>query len=129
MIEQRILIVDDEKTHRHVLGNMLTKLGHTVDIADGPKAALALLDNQNYPIIITDLSMPDMDGAELCQKIRQTNTDSIIYALSGYLADYNAQKLEALGFDGFLCKPAMLDVLKQSIDGALDKLAKKQLKN
>jgi CheY-like chemotaxis protein len=72
------------------------------------------------------LDMPGLDGIELCKQIKEIDTKSIVYALSGYITEYDTENLEESGFDGYLSKPAKIEVLKQAIEGAFDKLEGKQ---
>ncbi len=121
MIEKKILVVDDEESQRDVMQRVLNKLGYAAKIADGPENALKILENEVFPLIITDLSMPGMDGTILCRRIKEIHSKSIIYALSGYIASYETDRLDAVGFDGYLSKPSSVKVLKQAIEGAFDK--------
>lgn len=122
MIEKKILVIDDEGSQRDIMQRFIPKLGYAVKTADSSESALEILKTESFPLIITDLSMPGMDGLELCQCIKKINPDIIIYALSGYIASFNEQKLEACGFDGYLSKPSSSHTLKQAIDGAFEKL-------
>ena len=122
MIERKILFIDDEATQRDVMERVLKKMGYSVTLSADPMDALAVLRNEFFPLIITDLKMPGMDGTKLCKTIRETNTNSIIYALSGFIESYETETLEDVGFDGYLRKPVTLKMLKQAIEGAFDKL-------
>lgn len=102
---------------------ILDKLGYTVQVAESAEAALKHLEKKQFPLIITDLKMPVIDGLELCQRIRKINSESIVYALSGWIATYQPDQLEAVGFDGYLSKPVDITVLKRAIEGAFDKLS------
>ncbi len=121
MDEERILVVDDDESVRVLMERSLAKLGYAVAVAGDAEEAIDRLIKESYPLIITDLIMPGMDGVELCKRIRETNTQSVIYALSGHLGEYEADNLESLGFDGYLIKPAALDVLNPAIKGAVNK--------
>ena len=122
MIEKKILFIDDEETQRDVMERVLKKMGYTVTLSADPVEALTVLRDQFFPLIITDLRMPGMDGTVLCKTIRETNRESIIYALSGFIETYETETLENIGFDGYLRKPVTLKMLKQAIEGAFDKL-------
>ncbi len=122
MHEKKILFIDDEEAQRDVMGRVLDKMGYMVTISDSSERALEILKKETFPLIITDLSMPGMDGTMFCKAVRQTNTESVIYALSGYIEAYETDKLEQLGFDGYLRKPATVEMLKRAIDGAFDKI-------
>jgi CheY-like chemotaxis protein len=122
MIEKKILFVDDEESQRDIMRRVLRKMGYSVTLSSGPVEALEILKKEFFPLIITDLSMPGMDGTKLCKQIRSKNQNSIIYALSGFIESYQAEKLEEAGFDGYLRKPATTATIKQAVDGAFDKL-------
>jgi CheY-like chemotaxis protein len=117
----RILFVDDEKFQRESMKDILMRLGYDVEIAENGDEALEIFQKETFPLIITDLSMPDMDGTQLCRQIRKINETAVIYAFSGYLAEVASDQLKSAGFDGHLCKPANIEVLKHAIEGALEK--------
>jgi len=87
---------------------------------------LKILEDEEFPLIITDLSMPNMGGIELCKRIRKFNSESFIYAFSGYLAEFEFEKFEGFGFDGHLSKPIEIEVLKCAIEGAFEKIDQKR---
>jgi CheY-like chemotaxis protein len=118
---RRILFVDDEKIQRESMKDILMMLGYDVELAGNGGEALEIFQKEAFPLIITDLSMPKMDGTQLCRKIRKLNETTVIYAFSGYLAEMAADQLKSAGFDGHLCKPASIDVLKHAIEGAFEK--------
>lgn len=105
---------------------MLTRLGYDAEFAKNSNEALQILDNGEFPLIITDLKMPEMDGAELCRRIRKIKPESFIYAFSGYLVEFDVEKLEESGFDGHLNKPVDMQVLERAIEGAFDKIEQRK---
>ncbi len=121
MDKEKILVVDDDESVRILMEGSLRKLGYVVAIAEDAEEAIERLNRESFPLIITDLIMPGMDGVELCRRIRETNTKSVIYALSGHLGEFEADNLESLGFDGYLLKPPKMEVLRRAIKGALNK--------
>ncbi len=122
MNEKKLLVVDDDRENLNTLKKLLIKMEYVAETAAGSKEALKKLEKDNFPLIITDLDMPDLDGVELCEQIKKIDPKSIVYALSGYIAEYDTENLEKAGFDGYLSKPAKVDVLKQAIEGAFDKI-------
>ena len=122
MNEKKLLIVDDDKEYLKTLKKILIKMEYAAEVAAGSKEALKILEKEKFPLIITDLDMPDLDGVELCKQIKGIDPKSIVYALSGYITEYDAENLEKSGFDGYLSKPAKIEVLKQAIEGAFDKI-------
>jgi CheY-like chemotaxis protein len=117
---KRILFVDDEEFQRKSMKDILIMLGYDVELAESGGEALEISRKKAFPLIITDLSMPEMDGAQLCKQIRKINETAVIYAFSGYLAEVASDDLKAAGFDGHLCKPANIEILKHAVEGAFE---------
>jgi CheY-like chemotaxis protein len=118
---KKILVVDDEETIREVMEINLVRLGYDPELAKNAKEALEILENRNFPLIITDLKMPDMSGIELCQQIRERKPETLIYAFSGGFTEYDSDQLKKMGFDGLLCKPIKFEMLGRAIEGAFKK--------
>ena len=127
MIEKKILFIDDDDTTRSVLKDFMSSIDYFVKIVSNADDAMAILQTEDFPLIITDLKMPGIDGVELCKKIREINQKSVIYALFGQLTVFDHENLTQIGFDGYLCKPVKFDSLKHAIVGAFDKLKRDDL--
>jgi len=123
-VPKKILVVDDEEAIREVIKTGLVKLGYDPECAQNGKEALEILAREKFPLILTDLRMPEIDGIELCMRIKERNPKTVIYALSGHFTEDEFYKLEKIGFDGILCKPIFFKVLKRAIEGAFDKINK-----
>ena len=115
MMENKILVVDDEDFHRELMQKLLCKLGYDVAVVDSAEAAFSHLEREKVSIIITDLIMLEMDGVEFCRKIRETDSNTIVIALSGHTDLYEADKLKEVGFDNHLTKPFKIDVIEKAI--------------
>lgn len=102
--KQRILVVDDEQQITLVLRSGLTKHGYDVRVAAEGEAALELFSLWTPNLVITDLSMPNVGGLELCRRLR-TVSDVPIIVLS--VKGEEAVKIEALdaGADDYVTKP------------------------
>ncbi|MBL0699593.1 MAG: response regulator [Desulfosarcina sp.] len=122
MEEKKILFVDDDKAQRGIINDIIKKLGYTVETVGSSEEAMKILAKHKYPLIITDLKMPGIDGMELCKRIREIGSESVIYALSGHVAEFDPELFEEIGFDGHLCKPVKIKVLKLAIEGAFEQL-------
>ncbi|MBU0768126.1 MAG: response regulator [Proteobacteria bacterium] len=125
-LSRRILFVDDEESLRDTIEEMVVMLGYDVELARDAKEALEIARKEYFPLIITDLMMPEIDGTQLCKQIREINETAVIYAFSGYLAEVDSSQLKDVGFDGHLCKPVKIEVLKHAIEGAFDKIHQRQ---
>lgn len=126
---KRILIVDDEDLVRDTIKDILMMLGYDVELARNAKEALEIARKEYFPLIITDLMMPEIDGTQLCKQIRKINGTAVIYAFSGYLTEVDSDQLKDVGFDGHLCKPVKIEVLKHAIEGAFEKIHQRQGRN
>ena len=122
MNEKKLLVVDDDTTYLNILEKIFSKMVYWAEFAASSEEALEILKKERFPLIITDLDMPGLDGVELCKQIKKIDSKSIVYALSGYITEYDTENLEKSGFDGYLSKPAKIEVLKQAIEGAFEKL-------
>src|SRR4030081_1258867 len=103
-IKKRILVVDDEQEITLVLRSGLAKHGYDVRVAGEGEAALELFQAWTPDLVLTDLSMPNMNGLKLCQRLREISTVPII-VLS--VKGDEATKVEALdaGADDYVTKP------------------------
>jgi len=100
----RILAVDDDRNNLKMLAFLLGEEGYEVLTAETGRAALALLDSQHPDLVILDVMMPQMDGLEVCRRIRQTmDIPIIILSAKGETTD-KVLGLE-LGADDYLPKP------------------------
>jgi two-component system KDP operon response regulator KdpE len=102
--KQRILVVDDEQQITLVLRSGLTKHGYDVRVASEGEAALELFQLWPANLVITDLSMPNMSGLELCRRLRAiSDVPIIVLSVKGE----EAVKIEALdaGADDYVTKP------------------------
>ncbi|MGW5350784.1 response regulator transcription factor [Streptomyces sp. NPDC004031] len=108
----RVLVVDDDAVIRRSLGRALRLRGFTVAEADGGAAALARLTGDDPPdVLVLDISMPDIDGIEVCRTLRSAGNDLPVLALSAL--DEVADRVAGLqaGADDYLVKPFALDEL------------------
>src|ERR1051326_9071103 len=77
----KILIADDDSTSRILLQATLKKLGHDVIVAKNGAEALAHFDRAHTPLLISDMVMPDIDGLQLCGRIRKANRSQYTYII------------------------------------------------
>ena len=103
----RILIAEDDSVSRLVLHKTLEKLGHTVTaVEDGVQAMLAAEEGQ-FRLIISDWMMPQMDGLELCTRLRARDDAAYAYMILLTAKDQKEDRAVAMsaGVDDFLVKP------------------------
>ena len=128
-VSKKILVVDDEKSIREITKIRLEKLGYDPQCAQNGKEALEILDREEVPLILMDLRLPDMDGTDLCLRIKERNLETVIYAFSGHVTEGDFNQLEEMGFDGLLCKPVTSEVLEQSVKGAFEEINNRRENN
>jgi len=124
-MEKKILVVDDEDFHRELMQKLLSRLGYEVAVAESAEEAFSLLKREKFPVIITDLIMLEMDGVEFCQMIRETDTKTVVIALSGHSDLYDIEKLKEAGFDNHLTKPFKIEVISQAIQEGFEEFERR----
>ena len=114
----RILIVDDDKADRIVMGTILERAGHETFFAkDGEKALREYL-GKAIDVVITDLHMPLMHGLELITVLRDLSPVPVIIAISGTGSD-QLDMAQAVGADATLTKPVDPDELLNAVRRAI----------
>src|SRR5437016_13247632 len=98
--KKRILVVDDEQEITLVLRSGLAKHGYDVRVAGEGEAALELFQAWPPDLVVTDLSMPNMNGLKLCQRLRElSSVPIIVLSVKGVEASY----VEVLDDDASNC--------------------------
>jgi two-component system, OmpR family, KDP operon response regulator KdpE len=100
----RILVVDDERQITRVLRTTIDSQGYDVRVANDGDTALEIMKNWNPNLVITDLAMPNMDGLELCRRVRLTSKVPIIVLSVRGEERTKVQALDA-GADDYVTKP------------------------
>jgi len=100
----RVLLVDDEAAIQRTLGPLLKTHGYDVEIAGTGHGAIQAAADHPPDLIVLDLGLPDLDGTEVCRRIRETSSVPIIILSA---RDREADKVRALdlGADDFVTKP------------------------
>ena len=124
-MEKKILVVDDEDFHRELMQKLLSRLGYEVAVAESAEEAFSLLKREKFPVIITDLIMLEMDGVEFCQMIRETDTKTVVIALSGHSDLYDTERLKEAGFDNHLTKPFKIEIISQAIQEGFEEFERR----
>ncbi len=112
-MNEKILIVDDEKDIRELLAYNLSKEGYKVETAQDGLAALEKIDS-TYDLLILDVMMPNLDGFETCKKIRSASSDYKnipIILLTAKEGEINEIIGLEFGADDYIIKPVSMSVL------------------
>jgi two-component system KDP operon response regulator KdpE len=123
---QRVLVVDDEAQITRVLRRSLTSHGYEVQVAADGAAALQVFSDWPPEIVLTDLAMPNVDGLDLCRKLRAVSQVPIIVLSAKGEETAKVEALDA-GADDYLTKPFGMDELLARIRAALRRTQAKQI--
>lgn len=117
----KILVIDDEKSIRNTLKEILEYEGHEVqDAADGLDG-LKKIEAEKFDIILTDIKMPKMDGMELLDKVIELQNDTPVIMISGHGTIETAVEAIKKGAYDFISKPLDLNRMLITLRNALDR--------
>lgn len=113
----KIMVVDDCKTTRKLLGHYLKSRGYQVVFAENGLDAMEKLGRESVNMIMTDMNMPYMDGMELIKTLRSDSTWSEIPILMVTTENDGMEKERALelGANGYIVKPVSGEVIAHNI--------------
>lgn len=114
-----ILVAEDCPTNQMLFRIMLTKLGFKVDLADDGLQAVEKAANNNYKLIFMDMQMPNMDGYDATQKIKEMGVETPVIALTAHAMFDDKKKCLDAGCDDYLSKPVMKESLIDMIESWL----------
>ncbi len=116
-----ILVIDDEKSIRNTLKDILEYEKYTVDVAEDGPSGLEIFKKKPYDVVLCDIKMPKMDGIEVLEKIREEESDTQVIMISGHgNIDTAVEAIKKGAFD-FIEKPPDINRLLITIRNALDK--------
>jgi CheY-like chemotaxis protein len=109
----RVLVVDDNDDGREALAAWIKARGQEVRTASDGYEALGAARSFRPHIILLDIAMPEMDGYEVCSRLRvdDRGAEVAIYAITGFGSDEHRRRAARAGFDGYFVKPLNLALL------------------
>ena len=113
-----ILLAEDNLVNQIVTQKMLNKLGYRADVAANGIAVLQALERQHYDVVLMDVQMPEMDGLEATQAIRQRWPDRerpVIIAMTASALKGDRDMCLAAGMDGYVSKPVKIEMLRAAL--------------
>ena len=119
---ERILFVDDEEVLVPLCDAMLKKLGYEATSVSSSMEALALFerDPDAFDVIITDLTMPDLTGIELSERITKTRQDIPVILCTGFGEQMDREMLRTVGIVELIFKPPLIEDMAWAIRRALE---------
>lgn len=116
----RVLYVEDEIALRDITSSSIESIINKLVVADNGKDGLEKFNNEEFDLIITDLSMPVMDGITMIKEIRKINaTIPIVVTTAFGSQNEEVEKLNAIGMSAYIMKPVDVMKLLQTIDESI----------
>ena len=117
-----ILVLDDEPIVGKRLKPALAKSGYDVDVVESGAAALKLIDERSYDIVVTDIRMEGVDGLDVLRHVRARAPRTLVIMITGFATVEVARQALTMGAFDFIAKPFKLDDLRSTILRAAAKL-------
>ncbi len=119
----KILVIDDERSIRNSLKEILADEGYDVDVAENGAQGCAMVDKEKYSVIFCDIKMPEMDGMEVLDRLAQMGVDSAVVMISGHGDIDTAVECIKRGAFDFIQKPLDLNRILITIKNATEKVS------
>jgi class 3 adenylate cyclase len=121
--QARLLVVDDNKVNRLLLGRGLEQQGHKVESAENGRIALEMLRSKDFDLVLLDMEMPEMDGFQVLEQLVKDLKlrDLPVIVTSSLEGIDNVVRCIELGAEDFLTKPVNPVLLKARIGASLEK--------
>jgi two-component system nitrogen regulation response regulator NtrX len=117
----KILVIDDEKSIRNTLKDVLEYEKYQVDLAEDGRTGIELFSNNSYDVVLCDIKMQEMDGIEVLEKLQDISTLTPVIMISGHGNIDTAVEAIKKGAYDFLEKPLDLNRLLITIRNAMEK--------
>ena len=129
--DTKILLVDDEPDIVEIIRFNLEQKGYQISTASDGLEAIKVAEKEIPHLIIMDVMMPNLDGIETCERLRQDDrfSDTIIMFLTARGEDYSYVAAFDSGADDYVTKPIKPKVLVSKVKGLLRRLKEKESKN
>ena len=119
----RVLVTEDTEINRELIGELLTKRGHSVSAVSDGLEALAAFEREPFDVILMDQEMPNMNGLDATRAIRKLETSSgrhaRIIGLTGNATSEDERRCLNAGMDAFLSKPVRMEKLYEAVESNL----------
>lgn len=122
-MEMKILIIDDERSIRNSLKEILADEGYDVDVAENGAQGCAMVEKEKYSVIFCDIKMPEMDGMEVLDRLARMGVDSAVIMISGHGDIDTAVDCIKRGAFDFIQKPLDLNRILITIKNATEKVS------
>lgn len=114
---RRVLLIDDDASVREVLSDALQFLGHEVSVAADGRAGLDLFARERYDVVVTDLSMPELSGWDVIERVREADPAIPLVIITGAATDEDIERARQARIP-VLRKPVRLEDLGSVVSKA-----------
>ncbi|MFO0728100.1 MAG: response regulator [Myxococcota bacterium] len=120
-LDRRLLVVDDDEAVRQIVAEILKDEGYEPTTADSADEALSIMRLERFPLVITDIKMPDRDGLSFLKDLRSEFPDAAVVMMTGYGQVESAVEALKCGASDYLTKPIRVNHLAAAVLRALDR--------
>jgi EAL domain-containing protein (putative c-di-GMP-specific phosphodiesterase class I) len=113
-----VLVVDDDTETARAMKRSLSAMGNKVEIQSSGPEALRALDKRTFDVVLSDISMPEMDGYELLNALRAVNRDIPVVLLTGDPSVSGAARALEVGAFRYVTKPVSIEELTRIVEKA-----------
>jgi DNA-binding NtrC family response regulator len=118
-MNEKILVVDDDKLVNEFVEETLTRSGYDVTTAMSAEDALELIEIEEFDLILSDVRMPRMDGIELLKRVRKLSPSTVVIMITAFGTVKNAVEAMKIGAFDYILKPFPPDELELNVKRAL----------
>lgn len=117
----KILVIDDERSIRNTIGEVLEMEGHTVKKAENGVQGYEMIEGEAFDLVISDIKMPEMDGIELLDKLIENRPDTTVVMISGHGSIDTAVECIKKGAFDYIEKPIDMNRILVTVRNALER--------
>lgn len=126
MMNKKILVIDDEEFIRINLHEIFAQSGYEVDLIETAEEGLKAIKNNNYDLAFLDINLPDMNGIDLLQEVKNIEPDLLVIIITGFASVESAVNAIKLGAYDYIKKPFKADAIKLITKLAFETLSLKK---
>ena len=119
MTQPSILVVDDELLIRDLLYDFFSGQGWHIAVAENGEKALAVLQDKEIDLVLSDIKMPEMDGLQLAETLKERHPDLPVVLMTGYPSVESAVSALRAKVEDYVIKPFNINQLYKLIEGTL----------
>jgi CheY-like chemotaxis protein len=128
MDDNRILIAEDDEASRSLLCTLTSSMGLAPVTAENGREAIELFMKTPFPLVITDLEMPEMDGSELVSRLKDTEADPVVIVQTVHADPARIIEVMRKGVYDYITKPLIIDDFRIKLERAFETASMRRMK-